>query len=111
MRGGYARPCDPTLELSTGRALSVSFAVPADAYDRYMGRYSKRLAGAFADFAQIERGHRVLDVGCGPGALTSEIASRVGVGLTAAADPSAGLARACADTVSGADVRTASAEE
>ena len=89
----------------------MSFAVPADAYDRYMGRYSKRLAGAFADFAQIEPGHRVLDVGCGPGALTSEIASRVGADMTAAADPSAGFAQACADTVPGADVRTASAEE
>jgi ubiquinone/menaquinone biosynthesis C-methylase UbiE len=89
----------------------VSFAVPADAYDRYMGRYSKRLAGVFADFARIELGHRVLDVGCGPGALTSEIASRVGADMTAAADPSAGFARACAETVRGADVRTASAEE
>jgi ubiquinone/menaquinone biosynthesis C-methylase UbiE len=89
----------------------VSFAVPANAYDRYMGRYSKRLAGVFADFAQVERGHRVLDVGCGPGALTSEIASRVGADMTAAADPSEGFARACADTVPGADVRAASAEE
>jgi len=88
----------------------VSFAVPADAYDRYMGRYSKRLAGAFADFARIELGHRVLDVGCGPGALTSEIATRVGADMTAAADPSAGFARACAARVSGPEVRTASAE-
>ena len=76
-----------------------------------MGRYSKRLARPFADFAQIELGQRVLDVGCGPGALTSEIAIRVGAELTAAADPSAGFARACAESVAGADVRTASAEE
>lgn len=98
-------------EVSTWRVDSVSFAVPADAYDRYMGRYSKRLAVAFADCAQVERGHRVLDVGCGPGALTSEIANRVGADLTAAADPSPGFAGACADAVPGADVRTASAEE
>src|ERR1700752_301116 len=103
--------CEPTFEVSPGRGVYVSFAVPADAYDRYMGRYSKRLAGAFADFAQIGLGHRMLDVGCGPGALASEIASRVGAALTAAADPSAGFARACAGTVPGADVRTASAEE
>jgi ubiquinone/menaquinone biosynthesis C-methylase UbiE len=109
--GRLCSACDPTFEVSTVRVVSVSFAVPADAYDRYMGRYSKRLAGAFADFARIEAGRRVLDVGCGPGALTSEIATRVGAELTAAADPSAGFARACADAVRGADVRTASAEE
>jgi len=111
MRGCLCSACDRRFEVSAGRVVPVSFAVPADAYDRYMGRYSKRLAGAFADFAQIELGHRVLDVGCGPGALTSEIASRVGAHLTAAADPSEGFARACARAVPGADVRTASAEE
>jgi hypothetical protein len=31
------------------RVDSVRFAVDADAYDRYMGRYSARLAPSFAD--------------------------------------------------------------
>ena len=48
----------------------MSFEVEADAYDRFMGRYSIRLAPAFADFAGVASGQRVLDVGCGPGALT-----------------------------------------
>jgi hypothetical protein len=30
----------------------VPFAVDADAYDRFMGRYSVRLAPSFADFAK-----------------------------------------------------------
>jgi len=34
----------------------MSFAVPADAYDRYMGRYSRRLAPLFADLAQVAGG-------------------------------------------------------
>jgi ubiquinone/menaquinone biosynthesis C-methylase UbiE len=89
----------------------MSFSVPAVAYDRYMGRYSRSLAPLFADFAGVEPGQRVLDVGCGPGALTAELATRVGPTRVAAADPSAGFARACADRVPGADVRTAPAEE
>ena len=90
---------------------TMSFAVPADAYDRYMGRYSRRLAPLFARFAGVQSGQRVLDVGCGPGALTAQLASTVGAHLVAAADPSPGFARACADRVKGADVRTAQSEE
>ena len=44
----------------------MSFTVPADAYDRFMGRYSVPLAPQLADFAGISAGQRVLDVGCGP---------------------------------------------
>jgi ubiquinone/menaquinone biosynthesis C-methylase UbiE len=89
----------------------MSFNVSADAYDRYMGRYSRSLAPLFAGFAGVEPGHRVLDVGCGPGALTSELALRVGADRVAGADPTPGFALACAERVPGADVRTAPAEE
>jgi SAM-dependent methyltransferase len=66
----------------------VSFTVGADAYDRFMGRYSSLLAPQFADFARIEAGQRVLDVGCGPGALTADLARRVGPEAVVAVDPS-----------------------
>jgi ubiquinone/menaquinone biosynthesis C-methylase UbiE len=88
----------------------MSFSVPSDAYDRFMGRYSRRLAPLLADLAGVEAGQRVLDVGCGPGALTAELALRVGADHVAGADPSAGFARACADRFPGADVREAPAE-
>ena len=51
----------------------MSFTVAADSYDRFMGRYSVPLAPRFADFADVVAGQRVLDVGCGPGALTTEL--------------------------------------
>jgi trans-aconitate methyltransferase len=54
-----------------------------------MGRYSIPLALEFADFADVDPGCRLLDVGCGPGALTSEVVKRVGESHVAAADPSA----------------------
>jgi SAM-dependent methyltransferase len=88
----------------------MSFSGPAGAYDRYMGRYSRPLAPLLADFAGVGAGQRLLDVGCGPGALSAELAARVGAQRVAAADPSAGFARACAERIPGADVQTAPAE-
>jgi SAM-dependent methyltransferase len=68
------------------RRVSGAFRVDGDSYDDFMGRYSRRLAPLFAEFAGVRYGTRVLDVGAGTGALTAELVSR---GATvAAADPS-----------------------
>ena len=88
----------------------MSFAVAADAYDRFMGRYSLPLAPRFADFAAIE-GERALDVGCGPGALTAELVSRLGADAVAAVDPSEPFVTAARERNPGVDVRQASAAE
>jgi SAM-dependent methyltransferase len=66
----------------------VSFDVAAQAYDRFMGRYSSPLAPLLADLAGIRSGQRVLDVGSGPGALTAELAARLGPEQVTAIDPS-----------------------
>ena len=66
----------------------MSFNVGADAYDRFMGRYSVPLAPLFADFAGVAHGQRVVDVGCGPGALTAELVGRLGPAAVSAVDPS-----------------------
>jgi SAM-dependent methyltransferase len=87
------------------------FDVAADAYDRFMGRYSAPLAPRFADFAGIGAGVRVLEVGCGPGALTEELVRRVGPDAVAAVEPSESFAAAARRRNPGIDIRQAGAEE
>jgi SAM-dependent methyltransferase len=89
----------------------VRFAGSADTYDRFMGRYSVRLAPSFADFAEVAFGQSVLDVGCGPGALTTELLRRLEAASVAAVDPSEQFAAAARERHPGVDVRVAAAEE
>jgi SAM-dependent methyltransferase len=89
----------------------VGFAVAADAYDRFMGRYSVPLAAVFADFAGVVDGQRVLDVGCGTGALTAELVSRVGPAAVTAVDPSEPFVAAVQERHPAVDVRLAAAEQ
>jgi SAM-dependent methyltransferase len=88
----------------------VSFDVAADAYDRYMGKYSLLLSPQLADFAGVRPGQRVLDVGCGPGALTAELVARVGASAVTAVDPSEPFVAAARERNPGVEVLRASAE-
>lgn len=87
------------------------FSVAAEAYDSFMGRYSAPLAVPFCDYALVADGQLVLDVGCGPGALTGELARRLGPGLVAAIDPSEPFVAAVGERFPDVDVRLASAED
>lgn len=60
----------------------------ATAYERLMGRWSERLAPMFLDFARVPESSRILDVGCGTGALVHEVARRSGTSTIVGIDPS-----------------------
>src|SRR3954454_10140073 len=87
------------------------FTGPADAYDRFMGKYSGPLAPLFCDFAGVEAAVRVLDVGCGPGALVAELVRRVGAENVTAVEPAEQFVAAAQARNPGVDISRASAEE
>ncbi len=59
-----------------------------------MGRWSRRLGDAFIDFAGIDDGARVLDVGCGTGALSASLLSEHPHVTITGIDPSAAFVAA-----------------
>lgn len=67
----------------------------SDAYERYIGRWSRRVADEFVEWLAVPPGQRWLDVGCGTGALSQAILKRSAPASVVGVDPSAPfLARA-----------------
>lgn len=89
----------------------MSFDVSADAYSRFMGRFSEPLAAEFAALLGLRDSDQVLDVGCGPGALTRELVRRLGPEAVSAVDPSESFVTAVRERVPGIEVHRASAED
>ncbi len=89
----------------------MTFEASGEHYDRFVGRYLPELGPALADAAGVRPGQRALDVGCGPGGLTSELVSRLGAESVAALDPSASFVVACRERNPGVDVRLGVAEQ
>lgn len=74
----------------------------AEAYERFMGRWSRLIAADFLDFAALGADSRVLDLGCGTGALAQSIAARCPTSRVVGIDPSAEYI-ACAAAAAGTE--------
>ncbi|GAA0454780.1 methyltransferase [Paractinoplanes deccanensis] len=68
-----------------------------DAYEVYVGRWSRRVAPLFVGWLGVGAGRRWLDAGCGTGALTSAILA-AGPADVVGVDPSRGFLRSALDT-------------
>jgi SAM-dependent methyltransferase len=92
----------------------MSFEVGAAAYGRFMGRFAEPLAVQFAaltGLTGLTAGQQVvLDVGCGPGALTAELVRLVGADSVSAVDPSESFVAALHERLPAVEVHRAGAE-
>ncbi|GAS90498.1 class I SAM-dependent methyltransferase [Mycolicibacterium brisbanense] len=87
----------------------MGFDVSPEAYGRYMGRYAEPLAEVFGAFAGVVAGTAVLDVGCGPGALTARLKA-IGADVMAI-DPSQSFVDAIRTRFPDVDARLGTAEQ
>ncbi|SOC52201.1 class I SAM-dependent methyltransferase [Ornithinimicrobium cerasi] len=87
-----------------------TFLAGGSAYDAFMGRYAVPLAPLLADAAGVSAPMRALDVGCGTGALTGELVTRLGADQVAGCDPAPAQLAACRERFPDVDLRAAPAE-
>ena len=86
------------------------FTIAARVYDRFVGRYAPALGRELIAYAGVRPGDRAVDVGCGPGALTTELVTLLGAPSVAAAEPSEPFAAACRSRLPEVRVEVAGAE-
>jgi len=72
-----------------------------DPYERYVGRWSRRVAPVFLSWLRIPDGRRWLDVGCGTGALCAAILDRCSPSSVAGVEPSEGFLKTAKENLAG----------
>jgi ubiquinone/menaquinone biosynthesis C-methylase UbiE len=67
---------------------NTAFFTDGDAYERFMGRWSRTAGETFLDWLALPPGLRWLDVGCGTGAFTELLIARCAPTMVDGIDPS-----------------------
>jgi SAM-dependent methyltransferase len=70
-------------------------------YERYIGRWSRRVAPVFLAWLDIPAGRRWLDLGCGTGALCAAIVDHCAPSALAGVEPSAGFLQTAKQNLAG----------
>jgi SAM-dependent methyltransferase len=70
-------------------------------YERYVGRWSRRVAPGFLSWLGVPAGRRWLDVGCGTGALSAAILDNCAPSTVTGIDPSDGFLKTAAQNLAG----------
>ena len=77
----------------------------SEAYERFMGRWSRQLAPALIKFAAVQPKHAVLDVGSGTGALSAAVLEVVPSARVTGVDPSEAYVRFATGKVTSANLK------
>ena len=88
----------------------MTFEVSAEVYRRFMGRFSEPLADELVRLLDPRPGTTALDVGCGPGALTSRLVRVLGEEAVSAVDPQQSFVDAVHDQWPGVHAAVSGAE-
>jgi SAM-dependent methyltransferase len=96
---GCGRPDLPSQTPSNGTNADMFSA--SDAYERFMGRWSRQLAEPFLAFAGVSDAETVLDVGSGTGSLSAAILTRTTSTRVVGIDPAREYVAAAARRVGG----------
>ena len=72
-----------------------------DSYERYVGRWSRRVAPLFLSWLRIPAGRKWVDVGCGTGALCEAILDHSSPSLVVGIEPSEGFLKTAKENLAG----------
>jgi SAM-dependent methyltransferase len=82
----------------------------ADAYEQYMGRWSRKIAPLFVDWLAPPQGKRWIDIGCGTGQLSLQIANKCNPNHHIGIDTSEGFLTQAKKYVPSAEFRVGDAQ-